>query len=389
MKKQLVLAITSAALLSAPLLQAEEGELKIWINSDKGYNGLRAVGNRFAEENGIPVTVEIPASVTERFQQEAAIGKGPDIFIWAHDRFGDWAQSGLIAQVEPNNSTKKALDDSFWGAVTYNGNVYGYPIAIEGPTQICNADMVNEPFKSFNEIRDFSAKTPGKIAFLLDFNDTYFTYGLMTSEGGYAFKNVDGTYDPKQTGVNNAGAKQGLTAIKGLLDDGIMPNGMDRGQMDAAFLAGDVACVINGPWAWADYRKSGIDIKVGPYPSVNGGTTAGFIGVLSATINASSPNKDLAVEFIEGYLLQEDGLEEIDNDRALGAVTHKAFMKTLADKNPTLGDAFAVWQTSEAMPNIPAMGAFWSNMGPAITAITQGRQSVDEALNDAAERIVR
>jgi maltose/maltodextrin transport system substrate-binding protein len=97
----------------------------------------------------------------------------------------------------------------------------------------------------------------------------------------------------------------------------------------------------------------------------------------------------LAVEFIEGYLLQEEGLEAVDNDRALGAVTHKAFMKTLADKNPTLGDAFKVWQTSEAMPNIPAMGAFWSNMGPAITAITQGRQSVEDSLNDAAERIIR
>jgi maltose/maltodextrin transport system substrate-binding protein len=35
------------------------------------------------------------------------------------------------------------------------------------------------------------------------------------------------------------------------------------------------------------------------------------------------------------------------------------------------------------------MGAFWSNMGPAITAITQGRQSVEDSLNDAAERIIR
>jgi maltose/maltodextrin transport system substrate-binding protein len=390
-KKQIIRSIASITLLSTPFVFANEGELRIWLNADKGYNGLRDVGKQFTEDTGVEVIVEIPDSVTEKFQQEAAIGKGPDIFIWAHDRFGGWAQSGLIAQVDPSASLRNALDDSFWGAVTYNGAIYGYPISIEGPTQICNADIVEKPFASFNDINKQAGAllAKGKTPIVWDFNDTYFTYGMITSEGGYAFKNVDGTYDPTQTGVANAGAVKGLQAIKGLIDSETMPNGMDRAQMDAAFLAGDVACVINGPWAWADYQKGGIDILIGPYPTVSGGTPAGFIGVLSATINASSPDKDLASEFIESYLLQEDGLKMVDDDRALGAVTHKAFMEKLSNKNPILGDAFRVWQTSEPMPNIPAMGAFWSNMGPAITAITQGRQSVEDALNDAAERIIR
>jgi maltose/maltodextrin transport system substrate-binding protein len=41
------------------------------------------------------------------------------------------------------------------------------------------------------------------------------------------------------------------------------------------------------------------------------------------------------------------------------------------------------------MPNIPEMGAFWSNMEAALTAITQGRQTVEDALNDAATRITK
>jgi len=390
MKRAFAISITCAALLSSPLSLANEGELLIWINADKGYNGLQTVGDQFAEDTGVIVKVATPDSVTEKFQQEAAIGKGPDIFIWPHDRYGEWAKSGLISPIEPGKDVLKALNDSFWDAVSYKGAVYGYPIAVEGPTQICNADIVKRPFESFAAIKAAAPALAekGKKAIMWKYNDTYFTYGLLTSEGGFAFENKDGAYNPSITGVSNKGAIAGLSALSDLITSGVMPEGVDYDVMDSAFKAGDVACIINGPWAWNDYENAGIDFIVGPYPSVDGGTPAGFIGVLSAAVNASSPDKDLAIEFIESYLLQEDGLKEIDSDRPLGAVTHNKFMADLSAKNPNLADAFKVWETSEPMPNIPEMGAFWTNMGPAITAITQGRQGVDDALNAAAERIL-
>jgi maltose/maltodextrin transport system substrate-binding protein len=392
MKKTLVTALAVAgATMGTQAIAWDEGSLLIWVNSDKGYNGLQAVGDNFAADTGVAVKVETPDSVTEKFQQEAAIGKGPDIFIWAHDRFGDWAKSGLISPVEPSKDVMKALDDSFWKAVNYNGQTFGYPIAIEGPTQICNADIVKKPFKTIEDVKEAAPELAeqGKKALMWDYNNTYFTYGFLTAEGGFAFENVDGVYNPKVTGMANEGTVAGAAMIKDLIDSGVMPEGVDYGVFDAAFKAGEVACVINGPWAWADYEKAGIDMILGPYPKVDKGTPAGFTGVLSAAVNASTPNKDLAVEFLEGYLLQEDGLALVNDDRALGAVTHKKFMKTLAKENDTLADAYKVWQTGEPMPNIPEMGAFWSNMGPALTAITQGRQSVEDALNDAAARIVK
>lgn len=38
----------------------EEGQLTIWINGDKGYNGLAEVGKKFEEDTGIKVTVAHP-----------------------------------------------------------------------------------------------------------------------------------------------------------------------------------------------------------------------------------------------------------------------------------------------------------------------------------------
>lgn len=392
MKKTLVTALAIAgATFGSQAMAWEEGSLTVWINADKGFNGLQAVGDKFTADTGIEVTVETPENVTEVFQQEAAIGQGPDIFIWAHDRFGDWAKSGLLSPVEPGSQVRAALDEAFWGATQYNGQTFGYPIAIEGPTQICNADIVSEPFATIADVKAAAPRlaADGKKALMWDYNNTYFTYGFLTAEGGYAFENVDGVYNPKATGMNNAGSKAGAAMIKDLIDSGVMPAGVDYGVFDAAFKAGEVACVINGPWAWADYRQAGIEIMLAPYPKVGNGMPAGFTGVLSAGINSSTPNKDLAVEFLESYVLTEAGLKMIDDDRTLGAVTHKAFMAKLAADNQMLADAFAVWQAGEPMPNIPEMSAFWANMGPALTAITEGRQSVDEALDDAAARIVR
>src|SRR5512145_3302520 len=77
-------------------LAAEPGKLLIWINGDKGYNGLQKVGDEFAKKTGVKVVVEHPEDAPGKFQAAAEEGKGPDIWIWAHDRVGEWADSGVI-----------------------------------------------------------------------------------------------------------------------------------------------------------------------------------------------------------------------------------------------------------------------------------------------------
>ncbi len=220
-----------------------------------------------------------------------------------------------------------------------------------------------------------------------DYNNTYFSMPLLMANGGYAFQKVDGSYDDSDTGVNNAGAIAGAAMIKSLIDDGIMPPGVDYGVMDAAINKGEVAMVINGPWAWSNLEDSGINFGVAPIPSINGAPSKSFVGVLGATINAASPNADLAKEFIEGYLLSDEGLKMVNDDVPLGAVADKSFAATLAD-NANVAATLANAQNGIPMPSTPAMGKFWSAMGPALQNITSGQQSVEDALNDAAERIL-
>lgn len=364
----------------------EDGKLLVWINGDKGFNGLQALGDKFTEELGIEVVVEHPEAVTDKFQQAAATGDGPDIFIWAHDRFGEWAAGGLIVPVEPSAEIREGIFDFAWEAASFDGKTWGYPIAVEAVGLIYNKALVPTPPTTFEEISTLEMPE-GVGSIMWDYNNTYFSMPLLMANGGYAFQKKDGSYDPKDTGVNNEGAIMGASMIKSLIDDAIMPAGVDYGVMDAAINKGEVAMVINGPWAWSNLETSGIDFGVAPIPSINGQPSKSFVGVLAATINAASPNADLAKEFIEGYLLQDSGLKMVNDDVALGAVADKSFADELAG-NANVVATLANASAGVAMPSTPAMGKFWSAMQPALQSITGGQQTVEEALNDAADRIL-
>lgn len=385
-KLTITAALATATMLSSPAFALEEGTLLIWINGDKGYEGLQALGDKFTEELGVPVVVEHPENVTDKFQQAAANGQGPDIMIWAHDRFGEWATGGLITPVEPSQAI---VDNTFaftWDAVQFGGKTWGYPLSVEAVGLIYNKDLVPTPPATMEEIPGMDI--PGVTANMMwDYNNTYFTMPLLMAGGGYAFQKVDGSYDGTNTGVNNAGSVAGVSVIKAMIDSGAMPAGVDYGVMDAAMNQGETAMVINGPWAWSNLEASGINFGVAPVPSVGGNPAKSFVGVLAAAMNAASPNKDLAVEFIENYMLTDAGLDAINSDTALGAVASISFAATLAgDANITATLANA--ENGVPMPSNPEMGKFWGAMGPALTAVTTGQQGVQEALDDAAARIL-
>jgi maltose/maltodextrin transport system substrate-binding protein len=255
---------------------------------------------------------------------------------------------------------------------------------------IYNKALVDTPPKTFDDVLALNEKlaAQGKRAILWDYNNTYFTWPLLSAKGGYVFEQTDGGYNVKSTGVNNAGAKAGAQVLRDLIDKGVMPKGADYSVAEAAFNKGDSAMMISGPWAWSNIEKSGIDFGVAPIPGVDGEPGKPFVGVAAALLNAASPNKDLAVEFLENYLLQVEGLKTVNADVPLGAVANTAYMDELS-ANPHIKATFENAQMGEPMPNVPEMGAFWSSMAAALTNITSGRQDVDAALDDAAKRITR
>jgi len=330
------------------------------------------------------VKVEIvDPDLPQKFQQAAATGDGPDIVLWAHDRFGEWASGGLIAPVQPSDSWSEDILPAAMDAVQFDGNTWGYPLAVEAVTLIYNKDLIETPPATFEEI---AALELDGAKILWDYNNTYFTMPMLMAGGGYAFQKVDGSFDGSTTGVNTDGAIAGAQVLKSLFDDEVMPQGVDYGVMDGAMNNGEVAMVLNGPWSWAGFEGSGLNFGVAPIPTVGGEVSPPFLGVQALGINAASPNIDLAVELIENYLATDEGLAIWNAKNGLGALADASAAE--AQNNPLVSDMLAVAANGVPMPSNPEMGAFWAAMGPALTNITSGASSPADALNDAATRIL-
>ena len=109
-----------------------DGELLVWISVDKGWRGLTELAKKFEKDLGIPVKVETPDGLTDKFQSAAQSGKGPDIVIWAHDRLGEWADAGLLKPLEIEDDFKAAFLPMTWDAVTHNKQIWGYPTRPRG-----------------------------------------------------------------------------------------------------------------------------------------------------------------------------------------------------------------------------------------------------------------
>ena len=380
----LLTALAGAAQAQAPL------RLLVWINGDKGYNGLQKVGDAFTRESGVQVVVQHPEGAPDKFQAAAAAGKGPDIVCWPHDRAGEWAKSGLIVPIKPPKRVRDEIEPSAWKAFTYKGQVWGYPLSIEAIGLIYNKALVPTPPATFEEVIALDKKlaAQGKKAILWDFNKSFFTWPMLAGPGGFVFaSNAQGELNPKVVGVNTAGALAGAQMLDRLVKDGHMPKGARYAEMEGAFARGQVAMMINGPWAWDNARKVGIDFGVAPIPSVKGQPSKSFVGVLGCMVSAPSKLKDVAREFIENHLLTVASLKIISADVPLGTPANKAYFQELSG-DPNIVATMANAKAGEPIPNIPEMGRFFPAMDAALEAITNGRQAPKDALDGAAARML-
>jgi maltose/maltodextrin transport system substrate-binding protein len=389
-RRRLLRSVASAALLGAATARAQApAALVVWFTVE-GAKAMRRIGEAFTEATGVPVVVETPDEGPQKFQQAASAGKGPDIYVYAHDRIGEWVASGLIHAVTPNRALYDDIDPLAWQGFTWRGRLWGYPYAIEAITLIYNKALVPRPPKTFDEVFALEAQLAqqGKHAILWDYTNAYFTWPLLAAGGGYAFKpRADGSFDVRDTGVASDGSVRGAALLERLIKQGVMPSGSGYAEMEAAVAQGRAAMMINGPWAWVNLKRVGIDFGVAQIPSVGGHGARPFIGIKGLMINRATKQRELAVEFIERWLLAPEGLRAINAAEPIGAPASRAYFNELSSDAKIAG-IMASARSGVPTPAVPEMGRFWAAMKTSLTTLAEGRQNAQQAMDAAARRIV-
>ena len=367
------------------------GSLTIWVNGDKSYNGIAKVGKRFTSDTGVKVTVAHPDQADARFQEEAQRGKGPDIFLWGHDRFGEWARAGLLAPLNPSSEERARFTGFAWDAMTVGGKVYGYPFSLEAISLLCNRKLVPNAPENWEDfiVLDNKLREAGARAIYWDYTTPYYTYGLISANGGYAYKkSADGFYDVGETGVADEEAKMGVRFLVDLVRNGHMKRGADYSVMESDFSKGRLGCILNGPWSWSNYDRAGINFSVNRLPKLSGRRSRPFVGVQGFVVSAVSHNKDLAVYFLENYLLTNEGLMDVNNDKAIGVSALKSFEAQIG-RDERIAGTMENAEGGDLIPSVPEMSRFWTYFQTALKNAVAGRQSVDDALETAAKRIAQ
>ena len=124
-----------------------------------------------------------------------------------------------------------------------------------------------------------------------------------------------------------------------------------------------------------------------PIPGIDGKPGRPFVGVSVAYLNRFSPNGDLSKQFLEHYLLTDEGLLAMNHLKPIGIPALTSTYLTLARGDIHLRQLKAAADHGEVMPNIPKMGRFFSAVGTALEIATNGQTSAQEALREAAAHL--
>jgi maltose/maltodextrin transport system substrate-binding protein len=375
-------------LIPARLSAWTNGELSIWFDPDRGH-ALEPIIQKFENDSGIKVKLESPENRTDDFAMAVQVAKGPDIVIWAHDKVGEWADAGIVAPIEVSQELRNKFLPKAWEAVAHRGSIWGYPIALETVSLIYNKTLLEGPPPAqLSELVDLNAKIKNKhpeaTAILWDYNSPYYSWGILASAGGYVFGEKGKDYDPQDVGVATSGAIDGLSEITSLIRAGVLPKSVTYSAVEELMARGKLAMMISGPWAWPNLIKSGIDFGLAPVPGVDGHPGRPFVGVSVAYLNRSSPNQDLAREFLEHYVLTEEGLTAMDHGKPLGIPALISLEERMIKNDPLLQELKVCVDGGEVMPNIPQMGRFFNSLGASLQIATNGQASPEAALKEAA-----
>ena len=375
---------------------APSATLTIWAD-DQRSAALKPFAETFGKANNVKVEVQaVSKDLQTTYVTAAQSGKGPDIVVGAHDWIGNLVQNGTIDPIQLSDSQKSAFADVAVKAVTFNGQVYGVPYAIENLALIRNTDLAPAAPATIEDLvaAGKALKDGGKVTTIMSLQvgqngDAYHVYPLFASAGGYLFgTKANGDYDPADLGVGKPASVEAFKKIAALGEkgSGALTRSVNSDNAIPTFTGGKTPFLISGPWAVADIKKAGIKYDITPIPAFAGGKPAQpFVGVQAFYVASKGRSKALANEFITNYLtkpeLQVALYQANPRPPALNAA-----MEQVKGSDPDIEKWLAAGKGGAVLPAIPAMAAVWDPFGKAESAIVGGADP-QATLTGAAQTI--
>ena len=348
--------------------------LTIWAD-DTRFTQVETISQDFTAKTGVKVDVvqKSESDMDQEFTTQVPTGNGPDLIVMAHDKLGALVSNGVVAPVDLGEAKSQFADVAVKG-VTYNGQTYGVPYAIESVSLVRNNALTKDEPKTYDDMIA-SGKTAGKqYPFVIQMGtegDPYHFYGFQTSFGAPVFNtNADGEYT-SELAMGGSGGTDFANWLKAQGDAGIIAPSITADIAKQAFLDGQAPYTVTGPWNVAAFREAGMDVSVLPIPSAGSQAAQPFVGVQMFYQSAKSANPVAAKQFFN-YLATPEAQTEMQK---LGGRASAMPSVAQASDDQDIKDFSKVAESGALAPAIPAMGSVWNFWGQTEANIVSGAEA--------------
>ena len=331
------------------------------------------------------ITLEKKTSLTDSLK---LVGNdpssAPDMFIFAHDKIGVFAEMGILAPVEellPEGELTNYLGMTT-EAATYKGTVYQLPLYFETLLFMYNRRYMTDDMvpSTTEELYSYMEANTGRdrYGFVEQHSTAYYSAAWIHGFGGEII-NADGEPFPDADAVKDA-LEYHLKFVQ------LMPGETEYSTVNTLFLEGKADSTIGGPWMVPSAREAGIDLGIAPMPTVDetGEPLAPYSGVQGVhVLTFAAENKPDAVKAVLEALCSP----EIGVQLALASGCAPARAECYDDEavaNDELVQAMrSTAEIAVPMPNIPEMDVMWTVMSNLLTDVNLSGRAVDESFDEA------
>ncbi|MFJ6610903.1 extracellular solute-binding protein [Streptomyces sp. NPDC091289] len=334
--------------------------------------------------------VSVPfGDAQNKFKNAAQAGDGaPDVIRSEVAWTPDFANLGYLAPLDDTPALKNQ-DDFLKQAVAsteYEGKTYAVPQVIDSMGVFYNKKMFKEAGveapANLDDLKTVAKKIKdktGKTGLYLRGDDPYYFLSFLYGEGGDM---VDA--GSKTVTVDKPEGVKAFKAVKALVDDGTAKTDASDGweNMMQAFKNGDVAMMINGPWAVSDTLagkefKDKDNLGIAPVPAGSAAQGAPQ-GGHNLAVYAGSKNLEASYAFVE-YMTSVDSQATAAGELNLLPTRTSAYAKKEAVNSEIVGFFKPVVETAVERPWIPEGGSLFEPLRVEYTKVLTGQTTPEKA----------
>jgi arabinogalactan oligomer / maltooligosaccharide transport system substrate-binding protein len=351
----------------------------IWTDANRAP-AVTQVANSWASSNGATIkVVSKDFGSIETNLGTVAAADAPDVVVAAHDWTGQLAANGLVEPLFPSKAVLTQFPAYTLNAFSYGTAVkklYGIPVQVENIGLLVNTKLTAAP-KTFAQLEATALKFKKKnhLAFGLcvqqgSGGDAYHMYPFFSGLGGYIFgTNKAGNLDPSDIGVASPTLLKNAGLVNKWNKEGLISSKVDGATAQNAFLKGQAAFWITGPWNADTLKKSGLSFKVIQVPAI-AKPSVPFLGVQGFMVTKYATDHGVggaATDLVTNFIASPSAQTQLAaaNGRPPANVKAKS-------NDPVLAQFSSASKGGVPMPNIPQMSSVWGDLGQAWVKSTKG-----------------